>query len=37
MQDFEDNECFRWCLIKLLNPVSKTLAIITKVDQKYVE
>ena len=31
----EDNECFRWCLIRYINPVDKNLAIIRKVDGEF--
>ena len=31
----EDNECFRWCLVKYLNPVNKKSAKIRNVDKEF--
>ena len=33
----EDNECFRWCYIRHLNPQAKDPQRIKKVDKKYIE
>ena len=33
----EDNECFRWCHIRHLNPQAKDSQRIKKVDKQYIE
>ena len=30
-----DNECFRWCLVRYLNPVTKNPAKIRNVDRRF--
>ena len=30
-----DNECFRWCLVRYLNPVTKNLAKIRNFDRTF--
>ena len=31
----EDNECFRWCLVRYLNPVNKNPVKILNVDKEF--
>lgn len=37
MQNLENNECFRWCLIRYLNPVGKNPLRISKAHKNYVD
>ena len=34
IQNTEDNECFKWCLVRYLNPVDHNPRRITKTDKK---
>ena len=34
IQNTEDNECFKWCLVRYLNPVDHNPRRITKADKK---
>ena len=31
----KDNECFRWCLLRYLNPVNKNPEKIRKIDKEF--
>ena len=31
----EDNKCFRWCLVRYLNPVNKSSVKVRKNDQEF--
>ena len=31
----DNNECFRWCLVRYVNPVTKNLAKIRNVDREF--
>ena len=31
----EDNECFRWCLVRYLNHVNENPAIIRNIDKEF--
>ena len=35
IQNTDDNECFKWCLIRYLNPADHQSARITKVDKDF--
>ena len=35
IQNIDDNECFKWCLVRYLNPADHHLARITKVDKAF--
>ena len=35
IQNIDDNECFKWCLVRYLNPADHHPAIITKVDKAF--
>ena len=35
IQNIDDNECFRWNLVRYLNPVDRNLARITKADKEF--
>ena len=37
MQNLENNDCFRWCLIRHLNPVGKNPLRISKAHKNYVD
>ena len=37
IQNIDNNECFKWCLVRYLNPVNYHPAIITKADKKFVK
>ena len=37
IQNFGDNECFKWCLARYLNPAGRNPAKITKADKKCVK
>ena len=37
IQNIDDNECFKWCLVKYLHPVDHHLARIRKVDKNFAE
>ena len=34
-QNTDDNECFKWCLVRYLNPVNDNPARITEVDKDF--
>ena len=35
IQNTDDNECFKWCLVRYLNPADHHLARITKADKDF--
>ena len=35
IQNIDDNECFKWCLVRYLNPADNHFARITKVDKDF--
>ena len=35
IQNTNDNECFKWCLVRNLNPADSRLASITKADKDF--
>ena len=35
IQNIDNNECFKWCLVRYLNPADHHLARITKVDKAF--
>ena len=35
IQDFDDNQCFKWCLKRYLHPADDLLARIGKVDRMF--
>ena len=35
IQNIDDNECFKWCLVRYLNPANHHTARITKDDQNF--
>ena len=35
IQNIDDNECFKWCLVKYLNPADLNPATITKADKDF--
>lgn len=37
IQNFDDTECFKWCLVRHLHPANYNLARITKVDKDFLE
>ena len=37
IQNIDDNECFKWCLVRHLNPVDGNPARITKADKDFVK
>ena len=37
IQNIDDNECFKWCLVTYLNLVDRNPVIITKADRDFVK
>ena len=37
IQNIDDNECFKWCLVRYLNPADHHPARITKTDKDFVK
>ena len=37
IQNNDDNECFKWCLVRYLNPVDRNPARVTKADKDFVK
>ena len=37
IQNNDDNECFKWCLVRYLNPVDHNPARVTKADKDFVK
>ena len=37
IQNIDDNECFKWCLVRYLHPADHHLARIRKVDKLFWE
>ena len=37
IQNIEDNECFKWCLVRYLNPADHNPRRITKADKDFAE
>ena len=35
VQDIDDNECFKWCLVKHINPAGHNSIQITKADKDF--
>ena len=35
IKNIDDNECFKWCLVRYLNPADHHLARITKADKDF--
>ena len=35
IQNIDDNECFKWCLVKYLNPVDHNPRRTTKIDKEF--
>ena len=35
IENVDDNECFKWCLVKHLNPPDRNLASITKANNRF--
>ena len=36
-QNIDDNECFKWCFIRYLNPADQNPLRITKADNKFIK
>ena len=35
IQDIDDSKCFKWCIVKYLNPADRNPARITKTDKEF--